>query len=77
MSFLQGVLTSALLRMAQDHPYHCLYPLIALSNGDTEGDPGARTTHMRHETNIGRVSLRLALHHDHGCTASNELQSNT
>lgn len=55
---LQVVLTDALFLMAKDHPYHTLYPLIALSNGDTEGgDPAAKNAHIRHETNTARVRL--------------------
>jgi hypothetical protein len=53
---LQVVLTGVLFLMAKDHPYHTLYPLIALSNGDTEGgDPAAKNAHIRHETNTARV----------------------
>lgn len=54
---VQSVLTEALFRMAGDHPYHCMYPLIALSNGDTEeGEPAAKNAHIRHTTNTARVS---------------------
>lgn len=46
----------ALFQLARDHIYHTLYPLIALSNGDTEGgDPAAKNAHLRHETNTARV----------------------
>lgn len=54
---VQVVLTSALYRMAQDHPFHTLYSVIALSNGDTEsGDPAAKNAHIKHMTNTGKVS---------------------
>lgn len=58
------VLTEGLFLMANDHIYHTLYPLIALSNGDTEGgDPAAKNAHIRHETNTNRV--RLPCQHQH------------
>lgn len=57
---LQVVLVQALFLMARDHPYHTLYPIIALSNGDTEGgDPAAKNAHIRHQTNTARVCRLL------------------
>jgi hypothetical protein len=34
---LQAVLKTALSRLMRDHPYHTLYSLIALRNGDVDG----------------------------------------
>lgn len=57
---VQVALTNALYWMATDHPYHALYPIIALSNGDTDGgDPAGKNVHIRHETNTGRVRHNL------------------
>jgi hypothetical protein len=76
---VQGVLTEALFRMAGDHPYHCMYPLIALSNGDTEeGEPAAKNAHIRHTTNTARVSgVWLQAHcfpdHSVGCLVDSSM----
>jgi hypothetical protein len=35
---LQAVLKTALGRLMREHPYHTLYSLIALKNGDVDGD---------------------------------------
>jgi hypothetical protein len=32
------VLKTALSRLMREHPYHTLYSLIALKNGDVDGD---------------------------------------
>jgi hypothetical protein len=66
---MQSVLTDALFRMSVDHPYHCMYPLIALSNGDTEeGEPVAKNAHVRHTTNTARVSRGTAASIAHHAT---------
>jgi hypothetical protein len=35
---LQAVLKTALSRLMREHPFHTLYSLIALKNGDVDGD---------------------------------------
>jgi hypothetical protein len=55
----QVILTRALFQLASDHPYHSLYPLIALKHGDTEGgDKGAaprHDVHVKHHADRSKV----------------------
>ncbi len=54
---VQSVLADALVRLGCDHPYHSLYQLFALRNGNlgADGKPTKDNILMSHKTDLDKV----------------------
>eukprot|EP00879_Flechtneria_rotunda_P006073 GHRR01006386.1.p1 GENE.GHRR01006386.1~~GHRR01006386.1.p1 ORF type:complete len:3169 (+),score=1435.50 GHRR01006386.1:1331-9508(+) len=57
-STFQAALTAALKKLALEHPYHSMYPLIALKNGNESKDKG---TLLQFKTDLSKVEASANL----------------